>query len=161
MAAFTTKSNNSNPLPANSPTSSPYVPNHRLKNKSYSDKSFGQTHPRTGGVVTTIGSNVLTSIGSVLPELDEVDDLEMNDISDIGGVGLGLAFGDVEMGMGMPRHRSNRSMRSIQGQESGESVMTSPAPAYHSMEALHVSPEGPTDGVSGIRVDVEKTVSEM
>lgn len=161
MAAFTTKSNNSNPLPPNSPNS-PYVSNHRLKNKSYSDKSFGQTHPRTGGVVTTIGSNVLTSIGSVLPELDEVDDLEMNDIGDIGGVGLGLAFGDVEMGM--TRHRSNRSMRSMRsmhGEESGESVVTSPAPAYHSMEALHLPPTTPVDGVSGIRVDVEKTVSEM
>lgn len=72
------------------------------------------------------------------------------------GVGLGLAFGDLEMGLA--RHRSNRSMGTTRGEESGESVVTSPAPAYHSIEGFNVPPPPP---MNGIRVDVEKTMSQI
>jgi hypothetical protein len=101
-------------------------------------------------VTTTIGSNVLTSIGSILPDLDHEDNFEMDHI------GLGLGYSEMEMGLGR-----TESARTVLGQESGEgSDLTSPAPAYHSLEMGFSIPQ-PTgvlgSVISGIKVDVEKT----
>jgi hypothetical protein len=140
IAAFTTKSNNSGVIGGSD--GSPYVPTQRLKN----DRSFGQTHPRNGpGAPSTIGSNILTSIGSILPELDQEEDLEMDNMS------IGLGFG------------RKGSMKTVRGEgSSGEgSDVMSPAPAYNSLEMGFNLSQLQANTVSGIRVDVEKTTSSI
>ena len=143
IAAFTTKSNNSAIIGGSHDGGSPYIPTQRLK----TDRSFGQTHPRNGrGPTSTIGSNVLTSVGSILPELDQEEDVEMDNMS----IGLGLGFG---------RKASMKTVREGSSREGSD--LTSPAPAYNSLEMGFNLPELQANALSGIRVDVEKTISSI
>ena len=140
IAAFTTKSNNSGVTGNDSINGSPYTSAQRLKH----DRSFGQTHPRNGpGPTSTIGSNVLTSVGSILPELDQEGDLEMND--------MGLEFG---------RKGSMKTIRGEGSSREGSEVM-SPAPAYNSLEMGFNLPQLQVRALNGVRVDVEKTTSSI
>ena len=117
------------------------------------DRAFGQTYPRVGGVTNTVGSNVMTSFGSILPELDQEEEegLELDDMSS----GFGLGLGGV-----LRRKGSNKTMQnSAEGREASALDVTSPAPAYHALElGLDASQTQniSLDGVGGIRIDVEK-----
>ncbi|KIM82359.1 hypothetical protein PILCRDRAFT_785956 [Piloderma croceum F 1598] len=140
IAAFTTKSNNSGVTGNDSINGSPYTSAQRLKH----DRSFGRTHPRNGPRPTsTIGSNVLTSVGSILPELDQASDLEMND-----------------MGVGFGRKESMKTVRGEGSSREGSEVM-SPAPAYNSLEMGFNLPQLQASTLNGVRVDVEKTTSSI
>lgn len=107
-------------------------------------------------MTNTVGSNVMTSFGSILPELDqeEEEEMEMGEMRDKYGLGLD----DL-----LRRKGSNRTMQT--GAESGEAStidVTSPAPAYHALELGLGAPRTQNislNGVGGIRVDVDKHVS--
>ena len=118
-------------------------------------RTFGQTYPRVGGVTNTVGSNVMTSFGSILPELDQEEDegLELDDMSS--GFGLGL-------GGFLRRKGSNKTMQTgAESMEASTLDVTSPAPAYHALElglGASQTQNISLNGAGGIRVDVEKHV---
>ena len=110
----------------------------------------------------TTTTTMLTSVGSILPELDGEEDLEMDNLSFMGGLGLGLGFG---------RKESMRTVRGDPDVESGEvdvesgvvngvGGVMSPAPAYNLLEMGFGHGQVLTQ-VSGIRVNVEKTTSSI
>lgn len=127
---------------------SPYTPPvHR--NKSDNGR-FG----RNRGVLSNVSSNVvLTTLGSIHPDMDidiEQDMVEMDDIR----LGLGMHLGSLSTAIGGDDGEPLPE---------GESNGGSPAPAYHSLEMGFRGRRTPSleEGVRGIRVDVEMATKTM
>ncbi|EGO31001.1 hypothetical protein SERLADRAFT_444575 [Serpula lacrymans var. lacrymans S7.9] len=102
-------------------------------------KSRGLGTRTARGQASTITSNVVLSTIGSLHDV-EAADVELDDMH----FELGMGFGD----------ESSKAL--------DESVRATPAPAYNSLEmGFHTSDHSEDGGVSGIRVDIEKTTSTM
>ncbi|KAF4604909.1 hypothetical protein EYR40_003692 [Pleurotus pulmonarius] len=136
MAAFTTKSV--------AQQGSPFTPPHHRQ------KSAMGTFSRNTRLTNTLGSGVmLSTIGSLAPDLEEMD-MEQ-DLVEMENIRIGL-------GMGIGRLSTCGDSEDLE--KSGSS--SSPAPAYHALEMGFRAARRPSsDEICGIKVEVEKTTTTM
>lgn len=153
MAAFTTKSLTQNQC-------SPFTPpNHRSKSASYGGYG-GTRHART------LDSNiVLSTLGSIPPDMSlEQDVVEMENIR----LGLGMDLGSLSTAVGGDDGEPLADESGLSGlrddvSQAPSHSSRSPAPAYRTLEMGFRPNRTPSlsDGVRGIRVDVEKATATM
>lgn len=129
---------------------SPFTPPGR-RNKS----AAGGYGRRTRGLNTVSSNVMLSTLGSIPPDMDldlEQDIVEMEDIR----LGLGMDLGSLSTAIGGDDGEPIAE---------GDSQSGTPAPAYHSLEMGFRGgmsrPSFEDSGIRGIRVDVEKSTSTM
>jgi hypothetical protein len=145
IAAFTTKYGSS------AEPGSPFAAYQRYKNRDL-DRSKGR------GMVSTVNSAVmLSTMGSVVVDADQDSD----SVDMVRMQGLGIAIGRTSTKNIGEGDKVSQGRKSYHGHD-----QEIPAPTYHAVELeMGFRTARPsidtTPGVSGIRVDVEKTTSTM